>query len=71
MQQLNIHFLANGYTNDQSISLGMTRHDKFWALQFKKKGKFSVRSTYRMLIKTNKEGDAWLKGRASSSGVND
>jgi hypothetical protein len=51
----------------RSIPLGMVRHDDQWAWHFEKNGIFSVRSCYRMLVKTKVEREAWLADRPSSS----
>jgi hypothetical protein len=39
----------------------------FWSWSFDKRGMFTVRSAYRMLVDIKTRREAWLEGRASSS----
>jgi hypothetical protein len=39
----------------------------FWSWNFDKRGMFTVRSAYRMLVDIKTRREAWLEGRASSS----
>jgi hypothetical protein len=56
---------------DANLILGLpicTRNiEDFWSWNFEKKGIFTVRSAYRMLVETKQRREAWLDGRASSS----
>jgi hypothetical protein len=58
-------------STDAEIILGLplcTRVvDDFWAWTHEKKGAFSVRSEYRMLVETKPRNEAWLEGRPSVS----
>lgn len=50
-----------------SIPLSTRIQSDSWAWQFEKNGIFTVRSAYRLFVKTKLEKEAWLEGRASSS----
>jgi hypothetical protein len=50
-----------------SIPLSGRRFDDFWAWHYDRQGVFSVRSAYRMLVKTREKREAWLEKRPSSS----
>jgi hypothetical protein len=41
--------------------------DDFWAWSHDRKGIFTVRSAYRMLVTTKIRREAWLEGRSDSS----
>jgi ribonuclease HI len=51
----------------KEIPLPSRRHDDFWAWHYERKGVFSVRSAYRMLVDTRERREAWLDSRATSS----
>jgi hypothetical protein len=59
---------------DNDIIFGMplcTRPvSDFWAWNFDKRGIFTVRSAYRLLVEIKKRREAWLDGRSSSSNDN-
>jgi hypothetical protein len=50
-----------------NIPLSMRRQEDFWAWHYEKKGVFSVRSTYRMLVNTKAHMTAWLENKTSRS----
>jgi hypothetical protein len=52
-----------------SIPLSTRQQDDFWAWHYDKKGVFSVRSAYRMLIDMRERRTAWLDELPSSSGT--
>jgi hypothetical protein len=68
IQTLETFFLPMDIEVILSIPLGTVRHIDQWAWHFEKNGIFSVRSCYRMLVKTKSDREAWLDGRPSSSG---
>jgi hypothetical protein len=68
IQTLETFFLPIDIEVILSIPLGTVRHIDQWAWHFEKNGIFSVRSCYRMLVKTKSDREAWLDGRPSSSG---
>jgi ribonuclease HI len=49
------------------IPISHRRQRDMWAWHYDRKGLFSVRSAYRMLVWTREKRDAWLEGCASSS----
>ena len=50
-----------------SIPLSFRRQDDFWAWHYDRRGVFSVRSAYRMLVQTRETRTAWLDETAASS----
>lgn len=50
-----------------SITLCTKNMEDFWAWHFEKKGSFTVRSAYRMLVAIRKRIEDWLKGNEASS----
>ena len=50
-----------------SIPLSTRRQDDFWAWQYERKGTFSVRSAYLMLVLNRERTSAWLDGRPGKS----
>jgi hypothetical protein len=50
-----------------NIPLSARRQEDFWAWHYEKKGIFSVRSAYCMLVQTRDTRTAWLDKRATSS----
>jgi hypothetical protein len=51
------------------IPLNHRRQEDFWSWHYERKGVFSVKSAYNMLINTRENTEAWLDGRASGSDV--
>jgi hypothetical protein len=51
------------------IPLSHRRQEDFWSWHYERKGVFSVKSAYNMLINTCEKREAWLDGRASGSDV--
>jgi hypothetical protein len=51
----------------KSIPISTRVQEDFWAWHYEKKGIFSVRSAYLMLINTREKREAWLENRAASS----
>ena len=51
------------------IPLSTRRQDDFWAWHYEKKGVFSVRSAYRMLVSNRERTAAWRDGRPGKSDV--
>jgi hypothetical protein len=56
---------------DADIILGIPicgrRQEDFWSWHYDRRGRFSVRSAYRMLVATRDRREDWLEERASSS----
>ena len=50
-----------------NIPLSSQRLADVWAWHYEKKGLFSVRSAYRMLVETKKRREDWLEGKATIS----
>lgn len=51
----------------RSVPLSTRVQPDFWVWHFEKNDVFTVRSAYRLLVKTKLEREAWLEGRPSSS----
>jgi hypothetical protein len=49
------------------IPLSSRRQNDFWSWHYDRKGIFSVRSAYRMLVNTREKREAWLGNVASGS----
>jgi hypothetical protein len=49
------------------IPLSGHRHDDFWSWHYDRRGAFTVRTAYKMLVATKEKREAWLENRASSS----
>jgi hypothetical protein len=49
------------------IPLSSRRQTDFWSWHYNRKGIFSIRSTYRMLVNTREKREAWLGNVASGS----
>jgi hypothetical protein len=45
------------------IPICMRQHEDFWAWHYDRRGLFSVRSAYRMMVATHDRREAWLDGR--------
>jgi hypothetical protein len=52
-----------------SIPLSERRNDDFWAWHYDRKGMFSVRSAYKMLMATREKREAWLEKRPSDQAL--
>lgn len=53
----------------ESISWSTSPQDDYWALHYEKSGVFSVRSAYRMVVRSRETLAAWAKGRPYRSNV--
>ena len=60
-------FLPSDARAIYAIPLCMRHIDDFWDWVHEKKGTFTVRSAYRMLVDTNMRREAWLEGKGHSS----
>lgn len=69
MEKLNQFFLPMDVEAIVAIPLSTRVQDDFWAWQFEKTGVFSVRSAYRLFVRTKTDREAWLDGCPSSSNV--
>jgi hypothetical protein len=49
------------------IPLSTRRHEDVWAWHFERSGVLSVRSVYRMIVRTRQRRSNWLDERASGS----
>jgi hypothetical protein len=49
------------------IPISSRRYSDFWAWHYERKGAFTIRSAYNMLITTREKREAWLEGRAAGS----
>lgn len=61
------YFLPSDAAVIKCIPLWTRQLDDFWVWHYEKKGCFSVRSAYCMLVATRNRRDELLEGRASSS----
>jgi hypothetical protein len=52
----------------KSISISTRAQPDFWSWHYEKKGIFSVRSAYRMLVATRERREAWLDESTATSG---
>jgi hypothetical protein len=52
-----------------NIPLSTRRQEDFWAWHYDKRGVFSVRSAYRMLVDTRTRRTAWLEENAGMSNI--
>jgi hypothetical protein len=62
-------FLPMDYEIIENIPLSTRRQTVFWAWHYDRKGVFSVRSAYKLLVQTRENQTAWLDGTASSSNI--
>lgn len=60
-------FIASECLSIAAIPLCMSNREDGWAWSHEKKGKFSVRSAYRMLVNTKKIREYWLEGHTNHS----
>lgn len=61
------HFIAWDSEAIQRIAIPTTDFPDCWAWSQEWSGSFSVRSAYRMLVRTRNRREAWLEGTAASS----
>jgi hypothetical protein len=62
-------FLPMDYEIIENIPLSTRRQTDFWAWHYDRKGVFSVRSAYKLLVQTRENRTAWLNGTTSSSNI--
>lgn len=62
LQRLNFFFLPMDVTITRNIPLSTRRQEDFWAWQMDRRGMFTVRSEYKMLVDTRDRREAWLEG---------
>lgn len=60
-------FLPTDAKAIMKIPVCMSNIDAFWAWHPEKKGRFTVSSTYKVMIKTKITRENWLEGRSGSS----
>jgi hypothetical protein len=53
----------------KNIPLRTRRQTDIWAWHYDRKGVFSVRSAYELLVQTRENRTAWLDGTISSSNI--
>jgi hypothetical protein len=66
-EKLQQHFLPMDVEAILEIPLSHKRQEDFWSWHHDRRGVFTVRSAYNMLIRTHDRREAWLDGRAASS----
>jgi hypothetical protein len=66
-QKLETFFVPVDREVINNIALSTKRQHDFWAWHNKRRGVFSVRSAYRMLVNTRGHATVWLEGRAGKS----
>jgi hypothetical protein len=68
-EELRRFFLPMDVESILQIPLSHRRFSDCWAWHYDRKGIFSVRSAYKMLVHTREKREAWLDGSATSSNV--
>jgi hypothetical protein len=66
---LHAAFLPMDYNIVENITLSTWRQADFWAWHYDRKGMFTVKSAYKLLVQTRENRYAWLDGTASSSNI--
>ena len=66
-QKLQLFFTPMDVEVIRNIPLNMRRQQDFWAWHYERRGFFSVRSAYRMLVNDKQRTRAWLEDRSGTS----
>ena len=66
-QKVLVTFLPMDARTILGIPLCTSNMEDFWSWSHEKKGLFSVKSAYRMLVSTRQRREAWLENREGSS----
>ena len=66
-EKLRQYFLSMDVDIIKEIPICNRRYVDFWARHYDRRGLFSVRSAYKMLIATREKREAWLANKTSGS----